>query len=219
MRTIRASLAAIGLAAASASTAGAATIDFTGAPFLLDNSVLSGTTGFGVGFTVSATGGAPNWTSFDGDVTPAGLAGQFDGVGVGDDEVSDTVATGETLIVTFDSAVRVHGLSFLDLFIDPQANPADNEAAIVDFTNGSALKTFNGVEEPDGSPGFLAVTFAPETTSKLILSASVGNDGRGDGDFALAAIDVKPVPLPAAAWMLISAVAGMGFLARKRRAA
>ena len=40
-----------------------------------------------------------------------------------------------------------------------------------------------------------------------------------NNDPSILEVDVAPIPLPAAAWMLISAVAGMGFLARKRRAA
>lgn len=52
-----------------------------------------------------------------------------------------------------------------------------------------------------------------------ILALFDDNDPDVDHDDLVVRIDVTPVPLPAAGWMLLAGLAGMGLLGRKRRAA
>ena len=54
-------------------------------------------------------------------------------------------------------------------------------------------------------------------------SVIVGYDDSGAGpdfdyDDLVARIDVAPIPLPAAVWLLAAGLGGLGFVARRRRA-
>ena len=53
----------------------------------------------------------------------------------------------------------------------------------------------------------------------MTFTALSTNDKRANPDLAVAAISVAPVPLPAAGWLFVSALAGMGVLSRRRKAA
>jgi hypothetical protein len=83
------------------------------------------------------------------------------------------------------------------------------------------------VSAPGGTG--LPVNFVPEAPTFLTDAVALSNFILGVGEsFTIAFVlsqpgvsgsfsfDVKPVPLPAAGWMLVSAIAGVGFLARRR---
>jgi hypothetical protein len=195
-----------------ASAATTAVVDYTDG--VLDASV------FGSSITLSTVPAdrLANVQPFDGIAGETnGLAEIKDGLGVNppDDEIS---FPGEAITVVFGGrGVRVIGLHFLDLFL--AADGSEEELALVSFNGGPAVE-FSAMALPVGkNGGYAHYTFAPIKVGSITFTAAPTNDARGVPDFALAAIDVAPIPLPAAGWMFVSALAGMGFLSRRRNAA
>jgi len=208
---------------AGAHGASAATIDFT------DRSVWSSAAGStqvaGAQVTLSSTRGTINFNEdFDRSRTPAcqGFGGSLvcdsDGLGVNNDELTTTPNVAQTVTLNFSAPVRLIGASFLDLYI--ALDSSDFESAQVFFDNDlGTLLTFDAVEVFDGSTaGFASVMFKPTTVSSVTFRASGGNDQIGQADFALAAVEVAPVPLPAAAWMLLAGVGALASVARRTKA-
>ena len=200
-----------GMSAASASAA--TIIDFTDTGTWVDGSSTEVITGSTV--SLSAVGG--NITVNDGaipgiDTSPLTLAKAGDGLGIGDDEITNPA---QALTVSFSGpGLRVNGIAFLDLFI--ASDGSELEIARVDFSDGSFLE-FDAVDAGNGGFGFFA--FAPREVTSLTVTALSSNDKRANPDLALAAISVAPIPLPAAGWLFVSALAGMGVLSRRRKAA
>jgi hypothetical protein len=89
------------------------------------------------------------------------------------------------------------------------------------FNNGVLVATVTGldvpapVNNPNVDPGFAS---ALVKVSGFVFDQVVFTNGLFNG-FEFTNLKASPVPLPAAGWMLISAMAGVGFLARNRRAA
>lgn len=207
-KTFRLATVATCACVAGAMAASAAIIDFT------DNSIYTSRSGSsatgtidGIGFTV--TGSLPRLTfAANGPGPIGGLAGENDGIGLGDDEIGGT----EFLTVTFDREVSLLAASFLDFF---SASSGDAEEALV-FTGttpaaGNLVTTFLATQAIGGGrPGF--GTFALLTSgTAFTFATSAHNDGIGVGDYALAALEVEerlmpplPVPLPAAAGLLVT---------------
>lgn len=210
---LKSTLMAATVVAFSAAAASAARIDFTDSNVWVDGNSTQSI----AGVTVSvAPVGTINFTQkFDG--TPGetdGLAELSDGLGVSDDEIS---APRESVTVSFSQTVRVIGLHFLDLFLAQDGS--ELEDALVSF-NGGPLVEFNALKTPNPkNGGYAFYGFGPIAVNTITFTAGTTNDRRGVPDYALAAIDLAPIPLPAAGWMFISALAGMGFLARRRQTA
>lgn len=211
----RSALSGLIVAAVTSVSASAATlIDFTDTTIWTDGSATDSV--FGSTVSLSAVGG-PITINEPGPagVVDGGLGLAFggDGLGVGDDEITNPT---QSITVSFSGlGLRVIGLAFLDLFIAKDAS--ELEVAEVEFDDGTIL-TFDAVSVGNGGFAFYMLP-APKLTTSLTFTASSTNDQRANPDFALAAIQVAPIPLPAAGWLFVSALAGMGLLSRQRKAA
>lgn len=152
------------------------------------------------------------------DDAPAGatppLAGDNDGVGVvkaggTNDEIT---APREMIKLKFHNAVRLTGLLFLDLF----TNGSDEEEVALVSVDGAPSVGFEAYEAY-APGGFGFGEFATNLIGKTFLfSAASTNDDVAKPDYALAGVDVSPVPLPAGMLLLGTALAGFG-LARRRQ--
>lgn len=147
----------------------------------------------------------------------AGLSCGGDGIGVGNDEIS-RIASGEVLTLTFESsAVNVNSISFLDLFIEN--NDGSGELAKFKFydvvgdliTSESALALYN----PGVNGGFKDWVANPAVLNVKSIQFWAPNDGVTD--FALAAINVTAVPLPAAILLFASAILGLFGIGRVKK--
>ena len=211
-------LTALIAGAAALGSASAATIDFT-----VDETppVLSGPTGLGIGYTVSSTGGdITNSEGVTGSSCSSvlGLACIRDGFGIGDDEVS--IGGLETVTVSFTSEVFIQSFSVLDLF--RSADSKNFEVGEYSVDGGATYTSFGSIanEAIDaGLSGALVVNLVNVFTDSIIFRApaiSFSNDDVGVNDFALAGLEV--VPVPGAAILLLSGLAGLGFAGRKKKA-
>ena len=195
-----------GILMGGAVAANAALIDFTA-----DDS-LSGSFR-GINYTVTGSPVQPNLTQeFDGDAADvaAPLALENDGIGIDDDEV----AFSEMVTVTFDRDIVLTGVHFLDLF----ESPVGGEEEVAEVTSGAITGelTFDALQpySPDGT-GYAQGDFVdPLVGSVFTFTAAPTNDNQGDPDYALAGLEVAPIPLPAGALLLLT---GVGALAAGRR--
>lgn len=210
---------AAGITAASTMGASAALLDFTA------STNTSGSIGGGINWSLSATGGAVN-ADTDSDaqgVIPAPLALVTDGVGVGgqDDEVTNT---GQTLTLSFTKTIFLQGVHFLDLFIGP--NGTESALTFNDADNSLIVEVFatdDGEVNPNNGYGFKAVA---DLAIKSITFVPGDGVDTANGDFALAAIDYRStdgntpdtVPLPAAGFLLMGALGGLGLARRRKKA-
>jgi len=157
--------------------------------------------------------------AFDGSPAAcgSGLACARDGLGIGDDEVTyGAAATREVLRLTFNTAVNITGIDFLDLF-QAQTQTSDPSTEVARFR-----VTFAGGSTADGT----ATGTALDTTGFLRLATLFNNVKQIDffaaapspenTDFAVAAISGAVVPIPAALPLLGSALAGLGVFGRRR---
>ena len=171
----------------------------------------------GTGYAITAVGGSLNNSqSYDGGAKPTGaiadlLAFQRDGYGVKDDEVT---YPGERIVVTFDQAVRLTGVAFLDLFRKSNGHPGEFVALTVD---GAAPTIFNSVCPYQTCGGYVEFGALDLVGKVFSFAAGHRNDGVGRPDFALAAIQVAAVPVPAAGLLLLGALGGLR-AARRRMA-
>jgi hypothetical protein len=155
------------------------------------------------------------------------LACQSDGLGVINDEISE----GQSVTVTFSRALRVTGLHFFDLFRSA-SNPEINFERAVVHLNGDPNHeyTFDAVEvlgaagpnpEDENTLGghlFASVNWGG-VTSMTFFPREGFNDDSGVPDFALAGLQVVPIPLPAAGWGLLTALGGLVLASRRRNKA
>ena len=186
-----------------ASAASAGVIDFTSAS--------TGTSGSinGIAWTMTGTPIQGNNTQvFDG-TEPAnsfGLAFDTDGYGVRDDEIG----VRETITITFASLVKITGFAFLDLF----------ESMLTPGTGEFGVAKINGMDYAVGytgeNSGYAEQFINPVATTSVTFTATSNNDDRGVLDGALAALEIAPIPLPAAGLMLLTALGGVAALRRRK---
>lgn len=209
--------------AASAVAGSAALLDFT------DESMATGT--YDVQGTASASGTLANGITWELLPTPASweltyapapagdpapLAGDNDGVGVqAPGTINDEItAPLEMLTLTFSEKVILSGLFFLDLFTD---GASEAEFAIVNVDGGSD-RTFEAYETfVVGGLGFGEFSTKLVGTS-FVFSVGNTNDDVASPDYALAGVDVAPIPLPAGLLLMGTALAGLGVARRTKKA-
>jgi hypothetical protein len=218
----------IAFAAASllSATTHAATLDFTSSSTIsglnkVSPTEFTGTIGT-VNFTISSAPVALNsGTAYDGDSngcapSAPGLACDIDGLGIGGSELGDA----ETLTLSFDRKVHVSALYFLDLYLNQNKG---TERASISFDGASPV--FADGEEEKGAPnayltgGFKALELKDIVAQEIVFTAPFAPEFLDDAtnDYALAAIDVTAVPVPAAAFLFAPAL--VGFMGLRRKAA
>ena len=200
----------------------AAYIDFTDS----DLSLSAITNGFAgsidnIGFQITSTGTVTLNSDgrYDGSSAshcqsqPSGsLECDRDGVGIENDEIS----MGQTLNLVFDTAVRITSFEFLDLYIGTGA-----EQVTVTIDGGTSYNV--GAVGTSGDGGYasldlLALVGPGQNIAFTANSLSTLWDDTNN-DYALAAITVSAVPVPAAAWLFGTALIGLvGFGQRKKAA-
>lgn len=183
--------------------ASASIIDFT------DNSTgFSGTVG-GITWELTGTPIDPN-TNEAGPGRPIGpLAWENDGVGIGNDEVTHGA---QYLTLSFAEEVTLVGAFFLDLFSAPGATVQESALISVGSTPGAvASQTFAA----GGVGGFAESGTISLTGTSFTFFAGSGPDD-GDDDFALGAVQLAPVPVPAGLLLMGTALAGLGFARRRK---
>lgn len=203
------------VAVAIAMTTGAASalvLDFTSSA-----TGTSGELGNGVTWSLTANGGALNSSqAFDGAMTTASaaedLAFDLDGVGVGDDELSNSAAGMQELVLSFSAPTAISGFAFLDLFIDG-SRPLGESGMV--SANGSTQSV--AAQSAVGVNGGFAELFSSIVTDQLVFSVDTTNDGVGVADGALAAVYLAPVPLPAGGLLLLGALGGLGIARRRKK--
>lgn len=171
---------------------------------------------------------------FDGVAKPVGtgLAYDGDGVGIDNDEISGGTRPLETLTLSFSDKVKIKAVHFLDLFFStpdmPPGNGDRHEAVdVIDTVTGTVLWTFvadqlllNTAGDSDnggnaiGGYKYGAVDFI----GKSLTFRAAGSRDDTTRDFALAAVNVSPVPVPAAGFLLLTAIGGLA-AARRRKSA
>lgn len=89
---------------------------------------------------------------------------------------------------------------------------ASMTATFTDGTDTTLSFGSPGGAAANGEVSYITAQFADDVTS-IVFNVDTENDGWGIDD-----ISVSAVPLPAAAWMLLAGVAGLGFAGRRKKA-
>ncbi len=216
MKSVKMLLAATAIVA-TATAAHAVTIDFgsnktqtgieTGASLSFSNggytvtATASETSGINTA-TIAATVRATGTTTADPAALPPANEGGLGVISTEDSNQSiESAGVGEILLLTFNTAVRITGISFSRVESDQFG--ADTAYFTVDgsLAGTQAIAAY-------GWPSFLPTDFVGTV---LGIGAVGAND-----EFKVRAVEVSPVPVPPALVLLASGLAGMGALARRR---
>lgn len=204
-------------------------IDFTIGGLTGNSNVFTGSVD-GVGFTLTSTGGN---IKFDGDYGYDGSSttgcqsggGQLecntagdgrrsgDGVGIDNDEIT----MGQTLSLSFDTAVRITRLEFLDLYVGGGVEQAtvSIDGTLIDTVDATGSSGDGGYAKLDLGGLILGLG------QNIELTAALGEDFWDDrtNDYAFAAVTVSAVPVPAAFWLFGTALIGFVGMSRRRKVA
>ncbi len=183
--------------------------------------------------TPKPTVGPLTYTAFDGGVSTApadvaaskaaiqalnpDLALENDGIGIVDDEVTykPTSTSNESLTITFADEVTVDGIYVLDLF------GAETTLVYSGTTLVGTITAMSGAGD-NSLDGYSYIAFSTGvTTTSLTFKAGPNNDAVGyfgKPDFALAAITLAPIPVPAAGLLLLGGLGALGAAKRRRKA-
>ena len=85
------------------------------------------------------------------------------------------------------------------------------------YLNGGLVGSFTADLLFQQQGGYKHASVAPIFADALVFKAAAGNDNVGQADYALAAIEVTPVPLPAALPLFSTGLGILGFLGWRRR--
>ena len=213
-------LAAVASAALLAGTvsASAALIDFT------SNAVSTGPGTEGGGWTLTGNPEFPN-TSESGPGPVGSLAGDNDGLGIKNDELSGP----QYVTITFNKMVKLTAFHVLDLYIS-NSDANNYETALVSkgaVPGAPADDALVASQVIDGTtPGYASKTTSLKGTTFTFFVGpadpgiglgGTGNDDVGQRDYALAAIEISAVPLPAGVILMGTALGGLGLARRKRK--
>lgn len=221
-KTFKLTAVTAGILAAGTLAASAAVLDFTdNGSYSIQGAASASGSFHGVGWTLTPSTDPLTYET-PGPGAVGILAGENDGVGINDDEITNSPSVMEYVTLTFDEEVTIIGLAFLDLFKSPREE--DHEVADLFEgvgTGGTLLGSFDAVEVyqgvPGGNPGYAYYNGLGFTGTTFTFASETGNDSVGKADYALGAVELAPIPLPAGVLLLGGALAGLGF-ARRRKA-
>ncbi len=182
-----------------------------GAALLLGQSALGATFDFGTPFTPDAAGYSMTVDGITVTVTTQGsdslayYSFNYNGYGLGHSGCvfivcSNGLQQNETLVVSFSEAVTVDNITLAAW---------DGPDTALLATPGGATMTLD--DDPLGQINSFSLTGLGELTSFTITNTKFA------GLFTLNGLSVSPVPVPAAAWLFISAIGGLVGARRMRR--
>ena len=193
--------------------------DFTGNAWSSVNGTSNHT--IGTGITLSSVGGNMTFNSSDGApgcgnpnkleiISTTGLDCTGDGIGIGNDEISQ--GGNQILTVIFDDGpVNIHAIYLLDLF----ANEKTGEKAIIEWATGSYEAHAMSGSFSEGGYWEAMLPHTDGLAMAGIKSFTLTGLDDGFSDYALARIEFTAVPIPSAFWMFGTAL--VGFVAMSRR--
>jgi hypothetical protein len=223
---------ATGIIAGGALSASAVTVDLTdinppGAYTTQTGAVASGTAG-GVTWTITPSAGTLTYNG--GSDAPGmgdGLSGEGDGIGIsglGDrDEVDNLLddRPREFLNLKFDREVTLTGAFYLDLFQNPDTEALEQASLFAGFgATGSALVSTDADVDAILGTGFASTGTISFTGTEFSFAPTGENDGLSLDNFALAGFSYEagmaPIPVPAAGFLLVGALGGLGLMRRRK---
>lgn len=190
------------------------TIDFTAPEWIGVEGQLTYTkTVFGIDVTLDGNGGVLTYNANDpgGLISIPPLFGDGDGIGIIDDEVSQT----ELLTISFSQSIRATDLYLLDAF----GSSSEQEAAEISI-DGGLFEAVAGLGNPYGFVEIDLTTFASFSGAFSSLTFRTLSDG-GISDYSVAGLEFSPaneVPEPATMLLFGAGLTGLAAFRNRRKA-